>query len=280
MPLFQAIVLALVQALTEFLPVSSTAHLVLFPLLLHWQDPGEAFDVALHAGTLVAVLLYFWKDWLTLTLCGLGMKYPSSAPPQEVAQHKRLFWYMVIGTIPGAILGKLFDKQIEEHLRLPGIIGISLIVVALIMWWADSKTNLRRKIEQSDMTDALAIGTAQAIALWPGVSRSGITITAGLFRKFTREAATRFSFLLSAPIIAGAVITKVPALIKLHKVGELDMPFSTLAISVAVSGIAGYFVIAFFLRYLQTRTLKVFIVYRLLLGIIVLLLAFHQASPR
>lgn len=280
MPLFQAIVLALVQALTEFLPVSSTAHLVLFPWLLHWQDPGEAFDVALHAGTLMAVLLYFWKDWLTLTLCGLGAKYPSNAPAQEVAQHKRLFWYMVIGTIPGAILGKLYDKQIEEHLRLPGIIGVSLVVVALIMWWADSRANLTRRIEQSDMTDAVTIGTAQAIALWPGVSRSGITITAGLFRNFTREAATRFSFLLSAPIIAGAVITKVPALVKLHKAGNLDLPLSTLAIAIAVSGLAGYFVIAFFLRYLQTRTLKVFIVYRLVFGIIVLLLAFLQASPR
>jgi undecaprenyl-diphosphatase len=280
MLLYQAIVLALVQALTEFLPVSSTAHLVLFPWLLHWPDPGEAFDVALHAGTLVAVLLYFWKDWLTLTLCGLGMKYPSNAPAHEVAQHKRLFWYMVVGTIPGAILGKLFDKQIEEHLRLPGIIGISMVVIALIMWWADSKARLDRRLELSDMGDAVTIGTAQALALWPGVSRSGITITAGLFRRFTREAATRFSFLLSAPLIAGAVASKLPGLIKLHKAGNLDLPLSTLAISVAVSGIAGYFVIAFFLRYLQTRTLKVFIVYRLVFGIIVLILAFLQAGPR
>jgi undecaprenyl-diphosphatase len=280
MLLYQAIVLALVQALTEFLPVSSTAHLVLFPWLLHWPDPGEAFDVALHAGTLVAVLLYFWKDWLTLTLCGLGVKYPSNAPAHEVAQHKRLFWYMVVGTIPGAILGKLFDKQIEEHLRLPGIIGISMVVIALIMWWADSKARLDRRLEQSDMGDAVTIGTAQALALWPGVSRSGITITAGLFRRFTREAATRFSFLLSAPLIAGAVVSKLPGLIKLHKAGNLDLPLSTLAISVAISGIAGYFVIAFFLRYLQTRTLKVFIVYRLLFGIIVLILAFLQAGPR
>jgi undecaprenyl-diphosphatase len=280
MLLYQAIVLALVQALTEFLPVSSTAHLVLFPWLLHWPDPGEAFDVALHAGTLVAVLLYFWKDWLTLTLCGLGMKYPSNAPAHEVAQHKRLFWYMVVGTIPGAILGKLFDKQIEEHLRLPGIIGISMVVIALVMWWADSKARLDRRLEQSDLGDAVTIGTAQALALWPGVSRSGITITAGLFRRFTREAATRFSFLLSAPLIAGAVVSKLPGLIKLHKAGNLDLPLSTLAISVAVSGIAGYFVIAFFLRYLQTRTLKVFIVYRLVFGIIVLILAFLQAGPR
>jgi undecaprenyl-diphosphatase len=280
MPLIQAIILALVQALTEFLPVSSTAHLVLFPWLLHWQDPGEAFDVALHAGTLIAVLLYFFKDWLTLALCGFGLNYPKSAPSQDVAQSRRLFWYMVAGTIPGGILGKLFDKQIEEHLRLPGIIGLSLVVVALIMWWADSRAKLTRKIEQSNLGDAIAIGTAQAMALWPGVSRSGITITAGLFRGFTREAATRFSFLLSAPLIAGAVASKLPSLIKLHKAGGLDLPLSTLAISVAVSGIAGYFVIAFFLRYLQTRTLKVFIVYRLVFGIIVLVLAFLQAGTR
>ena len=130
------------------------------------------------------------------------------------------------------------------------------------------------------MGDAITIGTAQALALWPGVSRSGITITAGLFRKFTREAATRFSFLLSAPLIAGAVASKTPALIKLHKAGNLDLPLSTLAISVAVSGIVGFFVIAFFLRYLKTRTLKVFIFYRLVFGIIILVLAFLQAGPR
>jgi undecaprenyl-diphosphatase len=280
MPLFQAIILALVQALTEFLPVSSTAHLVLFPWLMHWPDPGEAFDVALHAGTLLAVVLYFFKDWLTLLVCGLGGKYPASAAPEEVAQHRRLFWYMVVGTIPGAILGKLFDKQIEEHLRLPMIIGVSLIVVALVMWWADSKASLTRKIEQSNWGDALSIGTAQAMALWPGVSRSGITITAGLFRNFTREAATRFSFLLSAPLIAGAVASKLPALIKMHKAGGLDLPFSTLAISILVSGVGGYLVIAFFLRYLQTRTLKVFIVYRLVFGIIVLVLAFLHTGAR
>ena len=280
MPLFQAIVLALVQALTEFLPVSSTAHLVLFPWLLHWQDPGEAFDVALHAGTLLAVILYFFKDWLTLLVCGLGGKYPASASTEEVAQHRRMFWYMVVGTIPGGILGKLFDKQIEEHLRTPMIIGISLILVALVMWWADSKANLTRKLEDSRVSDAVTIGTAQALALWPGVSRSGITISAGLFRNFTRGAATRFSFLLSAPLIAGAVASKLPGLIKLHKAGAMELPISTLVISVLVSGVAGYFVIAFFLRYLQTRTLKLFVVYRIVFGIIVLALAFLQAGAR
>ena len=280
MPLIQAIILALVQALTEFLPVSSTAHLILFPWLLHWQDPGEAFDVALHAGTLLAVLLYFFKDWWTLVVCGLGGKYPATAPPEEVAQHKRLFWYMVVGTIPGGILGKLFDKQIEEHLRLPMIIGVSLILVGLIMWWADSKARLTRTLEQSKLGDAITIGSAQAIALWPGVSRSGITITAGLFRHFTREAATRFSFLLSAPLIAGAVAAKLPGLIKLHRAGGLDLPLSTLVISILVSGVGGYLVIAFFLRYLQKNTLKLFIIYRLMLGIVVLWIAFSQAAAR
>lgn len=278
MPLTQAIVLALVQALTEFLPVSSTAHLVLFPWLLHWQDPGLAFDVALHAGTLLAVILYFFKDWLTLVLCGLGMKYPAAAPAEEVVQHRRMFWYMVLGTIPAAILGKLFHHQIEDNLRTPMIIGVSLVVVALAMWWADSRANLTRKLEESNMGDALSIGSAQALALWPGVSRSGITITTGLFRNFSREAATRFSFLLSAPVIAGAVLTELPKLIKLHKAGGLELPLSTLAVSILVSGVAGYFVIAFFLRYLQTRTLKVFIVYRLVFGIIVLVLAFLQGA--
>lgn len=280
MPLYQAIVLALVQAFTEFLPVSSTAHLTLFPWLLGWQDPGLAFDVALHAGTLVAVLLYFFKDWLTLALCGVGLKYPANAPSEKVAQHQKLFWYMVIGTIPGGLLGALFERKIEDHFRTPYVIAISMIAIALIMWWADSKSRLTRPLEQSNVGDAVTIGTAQALALCPGVSRSGITITAGLFRGFTREAATRFSFLLSTPLVAGAVVSHLPKLIKLHKAGGLDLPLSTLLISIVVSGIAGYFVIAFFLQYLQTHTLKVFVFYRLLFGIIVLVLAFLQAGAR
>ncbi len=280
MPLYQAIILALVQALTEFLPISSTAHLTLFPWMLHWRDPGLAFDVALHAGTLAAVVMYFFKDWLTLALCGVGITYPASATTEQVAQNRRMFWYMVIGTLPAAVLGKAFHHYIEDELRQPMIIGVSLVVVALLMSWADSRTNLTRSLWQSNLGDAVSIGTAQAIALWPGVSRSGITITTGLFRNFTREAATRFSFLLSAPVVAGAVLTEVPKLLKMHKAGGLDLPLSTLVISVLVSGVAGYFVIAFFLRYLRTRTLKVFVVYRLVFGIIILVWAFLQAGLR
>jgi undecaprenyl-diphosphatase len=278
MPLYQAIVLALVQALTEFLPVSSTAHLILFPWLLGWQDPGLAFDVALHAGTLLALVLYFFKDWLRLLLCGLGLNYPASAPAEEIAHNRRMFWYLILGTIPAGVVGVLFHHQIEEKLRQPKIIGVSLVLIALLMWWADSKKDLTRKEQESNLGDALTIGTAQALALWPGVSRSGITITTGLFRRLTREAATRFSFILSVPAIAGAVVMELPMLIKMHKAGGLDLPMSTLAVSILVSGVAGYFVIAYFLKYLQTRTLKVFVVYRLLFGIIVLVLAFLRAG--
>jgi len=280
MPLYQAIILALVQALTEFLPVSSTAHLIIFPWLAGWQDPGLAFDVALHAGTLLALVLYFFKDWLTLLLCGFGLKYPATAAAEEVAHNRKMFWYLVLGTIPAGVAGLLFHHQIEEKLRQPKIIGVSLVLIALIMWWADSKKDLTRKESESNLGDALTIGTAQALALWPGVSRSGITITTGLFRRLTRSAATRFSFILSVPAIAGAVVMELPKLIKMHKAGGLDLPLSTLAISVLVSGIAGYFVIAFFLRYLQTRTLKVFVVYRLVFGIIILVWAFLQAGLR
>ena len=280
MPIIQAIVLALVQALTEFLPVSSTAHLILFPWLLGWQDPGLAFDVALHAGTLLALVLYFFKDWLTLLLCGLGAKYPATAAPEEVAHNRKMFWYLVVGTIPAGLAGVLFHHQIEEKLRQPKIIGASLVLIALLMWWVDSKKDLTRKEEECGLGDALTIGTAQALALWPGVSRSGITITTGLFRRLTREAATRFSFILSVPAIAGAVVMELPKLVKLHKAGGLDLPLSTLAVSILVSGIAGYVVIAFFLRYLQTRTLKPFVYYRLVFGIIVLILAFLHSGAR
>src|SRR5207237_1317294 len=133
MPLYQAIILALVQALTEFLPISSTAHLIIFPWLAGWPDPGLAFDVALHAGTLLALILYFFKDWLTLLLCGFGMNYPATAPIEEVAHYRKMFWYLVIGTIPAGVTGLLFHHEIEEKLRQPTIIGISVVLIALLM---------------------------------------------------------------------------------------------------------------------------------------------------
>jgi undecaprenyl-diphosphatase len=276
MLLWQAIVLAVVQGLTEFLPVSSSAHLILIPWLSrgHLPDPGLAFDVALHLGTLIAVVLYFFREWVQLTLCGLGFHYPKRAPEHQVMHNRRLFWYLVAGTIPGALVGFFFEHRIEESLRDPVPIACAMIAIAALMWYAEYAGRLDRHIEQTSLGDSLTIGTGQALALFPGVSRSGITISVGLFRGMTREAAARFSFLLATPLIAGAAAKELPKLINAHRAGGLDLPMSTLAVSVAVSAIVGYLVIAFFLQYLQTRTLKIFIYYRILFGIVILLLAF------
>jgi undecaprenyl-diphosphatase len=276
MTLFHVIILAIVQGLTEFLPVSSTAHLVLFPWLFHWPEPGMAFDVALHAGTLVAILLYFLRTWIELTLNGVGIHYPASASGETVAQNRRLFWLLVIGTIPAALAGYEFEHVIEDTLRKPVPIGWAMIAVGLLMWLADRAANLNRTIGQVRLFDSLFVGVAQAFALFPGVSRSGITIAAGLARKLTRETAARFSFLLATPVIAGAAAKELPKLIHMQRAGQLDLSMSAILMSIVVSGIVGYAVIAFFLRYLQTRTLKIFIVYRVVFGIVVLLLAYYQ----
>ncbi len=171
-------------------------------------------------GRSLALLLYFFKDWLTLLLCGLGLKYPATATRRRDGAQSEDVLVLVIGTIPAGVAGLLFHHQIEETLRQPKIIGVSLVVIALLMWWADSKKDLTRKVEDSNLRDGLIIGTAQALALWPGVSRSGITITAGLFRRLTREAATRFSFILSVPAIAGAVVMELPKLLKTAQGGR------------------------------------------------------------
>jgi len=274
MPLWQVVVLAVVQGVTEFLPISSSAHLILIPHFLHWNDPGLAFDVALHLGTLIAVVVYFLRDWVELILCGFGVHYPQRATEQMVLQNRRIFWYLVVGTIPGGLVGFLFEHWIDENLRNPIPIAGAMILVALVMWYAEATSRLSRPMEEVSLADSVSIGSAQALALFPGVSRSGITITTGLFRGMTREAAARFSFLLSTPLIAGAAAKEVPKLLKLHKAGGLDMPASEVLIAIAVSAIVGFAVIAFLLRYLQTRTLKIFVYYRIIFGIVVLALAF------
>lgn len=281
MPLYQAIILAVIQGLTEFLPVSSTAHLILFPWLAHWPDPGLAFDVALHTGTLIAVLLYFLRDWVELFLAGIGFHYPRGASHEFVERNRRMFWYLVAGTIPAGLAGFFFQRIVEHTLRTPMFIAAAMIAVGLLMWYGEFVGRLDRPVEALTFGDSLAIGMAQAIALFPGVSRSGITITEGLFRGMTREAAARFSFLLSAPIIAGAAAVELPKLLRMHHAGGLPLPLSTLALSIAVSAVVGFLVIALFLRYLQTRTLKIFVYYRILFGIVILLLVFlHLGSAR
>jgi undecaprenyl-diphosphatase len=274
MPLYQAIVLAIVQGLTEFLPVSSTAHLWIVPWILKWNDPGLTFDVALHAGTLVAVLLYFWRYWLEMIkmLLGIGGAAGSGASAKAgsatlLGENRQLFWFLVIATIPGGIAGWLFERAADEQLRSPFVIGSALIIVGLVMWAGERVGNRAHDLGQVSLSDSILVGVAQAFAVIPGVSRSGSTMAAGLFRAMNRETAARFSFLLSTPLIAGACLKKG---MEIHHSGiaaDMRMPF---LFGIIVSAVVGYAVIAVLIRYLERRTFTVFVVYRVILGVVLL----------
>ena len=267
MPLYQVIVLAIVQGLTEFLPISSTAHLKLVPWLFGWQDPGLAFDIALHAGTLAAVLLYFYKDWIQIIAQAFGARVRGD---RELSKNPKLLWLLVIGSIPVGVAGLLFGKQAETTWRSPYVIATMLILVGIVMWIADRKTTGYRALGEVTGLDAITIGAAQALAVVPGTSRSGITITAALFRDFDRAAAARFSFLLSTPAIAAAAAKDAW---DLHKHSHLPLEKGPLVVGVVVSGIVGAMVIGFFLKYLRRHTLTPFVWYRVIFGIIVFALA-------
>jgi len=260
MNVFQAAVLGLIQGLTEFLPVSSTAHLIIIPKFLGWEDPGLTFDVALHLGTLVALLLFFWQDWVNLIQSGIGY-----AQGKRGQQYDPLFWYIVLATIPGGIAGLLFEKKADRDLRDLRIIAAALVLLALVLVIAEFKGRKRKQIEQVSIADAIIVGCAQALAIIPGVSRSGVTITAGLFRDMKRDAAARFSFLLSTPLIAGAAAKKTLEVAKEGLPAGQAMPF---AVGILVSAIVGIFAIKILLRFLQSHSTFVFVYYRIALGIL------------
>jgi undecaprenyl-diphosphatase len=276
MPLWQAVLLAVAQGLTEFLPISSTAHLALIPWLFGFQDPGLTFDVALHVGTLIAVLIYFFRTWIDLLLLGLGREsvfrtFVDIAPDGlPLKPPRKLFWLLVIATIPAGLAGLTFQEQVATVLRHPLVIGSALILLAIPMAWGERISESRKDLRSVTLYDSLCIGFAQALALVPGVSRSGATITAALFLHFRREAAARFSFLLSTPIIAGAALNEGLVLARNGLPPGLETPF---IVGILVSAISGYLCIAWFLRFLQFGTFKIFIYYRIILGIIVLALA-------
>jgi len=250
MTIFQAVIFGIVQGVTEFLPVSSTAHLILLPWFFGWPDPGLSFDVALHLGTLVALVIYFWKDWLGLL-----------AKPRMIA-------FIIAATIPGAVAGVLFESQVENALRSPKLIALMLSLMALVLVVAELKGRRKKELDQISWRDAITVGCAQAFALVPGVSRSGSTITAGLFVGMKRETAARFSFYLSAPIIAGAVAKKM---LDIFKAGIPSDQVSPFVVGIAVSGIVGYLSIAFLLGYLKTHNTFLFVYYRIALAIVVFL---------
>jgi len=273
----QALILGIVQGLTEFLPISSSAHLIIVPWLFGWQDQAinsMQFDVSLHMGTLIAVLAYFWSDWRRLIAAlfrSVGERGIGDDP------ERRLVWLIILGTVPAAIAGALLESSIEatfhdaQNLRTGLlIIAVMMIVMGLLLWFAEVRGSHRLNMTQIRLPHAIGVGLAQAFALIPGVSRSGSTITAGLFFGMKRETAARFSFLLSTPIVVAA---GVKSLYGLREGIPADQQLG-FALGFLASGLTGFLCIHFLLRYLQNRSTAPFIWYRLVMGIglIVLLL--------
>jgi len=250
MSYLHAAVLGLVQGLGEFLPISSSAHLVLVPWLFRWSYQGLEYDVALHWGTLAAVCVYFWKDWLGLIQAGLSTA--------ESAQ-RRLFWAIVLATIPGGVAGLLLEKRIEENLHSPIIIAATLAVFGLLLGLSQRLGRQERSAADLSLRDVFLIGCAQALAVVPGVSRSGSTITAGLLLGLKREEAAKFSFLLMVPIVIGAGVMKLR---HIH-LAATNGPFW---LGILVTTVVGLGCIRFMLSYLKERGVGVFVTYRVLLA--------------
>lgn len=260
MDIFQSAVLGLVQGLGEFLPISSSAHLVLVPWLFKWEDPGLTFDIALHVGTLVAVILYFWKDWLNLISKGL-------TNPKE--REGKLFWYLVLATIPGAAIGYLLEHKAETVFRNPILIAFMLIMLGGILYYVDRNSKKQIDLKHVSLKTSFLIGLSQSLAIIPGVSRSGITMTVALAMGMTREGAARFSFLLSVPIIFGASTIKIPKIIA--NPSMIDIHF---IVGMAMACISGLVSIGFLLRYVQTKTFLPFVWYRFIFGATIMIIAF------
>jgi len=262
----QILVLALVQGLTEFLPISSSGHLILAPYLFGFKDQGLAFDVAVHLGTVIAVIGYFRRDITQITRAWFG----SFAPGRAATPHSRLGWAIIIGTLPVVVAGILLKPLVEGALREPWVIALATIAFGLLLGWADLRARRRRNIDALSIGDAVLIGVSQVLALIPGTSRSGITMTAALLLGFTREAAARFSFLLAIPtILASSAVFTIELL-----ASDSPVDWAALSLAVLLSGIAAYVAIALFLRLIERLGMWPFVVYRLLLGGLILLIVY------
>jgi undecaprenyl-diphosphatase len=268
-PIYQAIILGITQGLTEFAPVSSSGHLILVPWLFDWpilHNPSlnKTFDVALHVGTFVGAVIYFRKDLVEL----IGAWFRSIRRRRIEHTDERVAWFLVIGSIPGAVIGALFEKTIEDKLGQPWLIAVMLAVFGVVLYAVDRARPQTKRIRDLNTRSVLGIGLAQAVALQPGVSRSGITITVARALGMTREAAARFSFLLALPIIGGAGLLKSVQLAKDGIPQGMTSPFLWGMLSSAVSG---YLVIAWLLRYLRTRDFLPFMIYRIVVAVGVLI---------
>jgi undecaprenyl-diphosphatase len=270
--LIQAIVLGLVQGATEFIPVSSSGHLVIVPWLLGWEKPSLLFDTVLHWGTLLAIALVFWRDFIAIIVASLrSIVQRSLADPNA-----RLGWYIVVGSIPAAVTGLLLKDQIESLFASPRAAGGFLLVTAALLIGSEQlakQIGRRKTTETMSWTDTIVIGLAQAIALAPGISRSGSTIAAGLARGMQREAAARFSFLLGTPAFLGAGLLALSDALATDA-AEVTAQLPMMVVGFVVSALAGYAAIRFLLAYLRRRTLYVFAVYCILMAALVLTLSF------
>ena len=256
MTVIQATILGIIQGLTEFLPISSSAHLNIFPYFLGWDNIPESFDIALHFGTLLALCIYFFKDWVNLIIAGFNQVIK-----KEKSAQGRIFWYIVIATIPTGLLSLVLDNFSDEYLSGMLPIAIALIVMGIILYLVDKKNPEEVNLENISFKQSFFIGLSQALAAaFPGVSRSGITITIARFFKIDRGSSAKYSFLLSAPIIFAAVAVKIRDF-------AFDLPF---IIGVLVSFLVGLLVIKFLMKYLEKRSYKVFAIYRFILGIVIL----------
>ena len=267
MSVLEAIVLGIVQGLTEFLPISSTGHLRIVPAFLGWEDPGAAFTAVTQLGTMAAVLLYFREDLVRIALAWWRSVFDR---PRRRELDARLGWYIVLGTIPIGIFGVLFKDQIETGARDLYLIGVALIVLGLVLLLAEKVGTRERSIEQIRTKDGFAIGFAQALALIPGVSRSGATITAGLFMGLDRPAAARFSFLLSVPAVVLSGLLELGTILSDDE-GE-HTGLVALVVATLMAFVSGYLAIAWLLRFLSTHSTVIFVVYRVALGVLVLTL--------
>lgn len=267
MTTIHAIIFGIIQGLGEFLPISSSAHLVIFPWLFNFPDPGLTFDVALHLGTLIAIVAYFWKDWLNIFALAFG--FSKKLKLKSVAMYpKGTLWLLVIATIPGALAGYLLEKQAETIFRSPLLVATMLILAGLVLFYLDKIGKKNISLERISFSSAILIGLSQAVAIIPGVSRSGATISAALALGFDRISSARFSFLLSAPIIFGATILKFP---------ELLRNFSSFEFVAIISAtISGIFAIAGLLKFIERVSYKLFFWYRLAFALIIVLVFFFR----
>lgn len=263
MSIFQAILLGILQGLGEFLPISSSAHLIVFPWLLGFNEHTLTFDVALHLGTLLAVLVYFWKDYLNMIIGGITK--PSS-------QSGKLFWFIILATIPGAIFGYFFEGIIEDIFRKQYLlIAIVLALFGIILYFVDKNAKTSIPLEKINVFQALIIGLSQAFAIFPGISRSGITMTSGLILGLKKEAAAKFSFLLSAPIIFGAGIFQL-----IKNINQVSSQFITFSIGFLVSAVVGFLAIHFLLSLIKKIGFKIFAYYRFLLAVVIIIVYFMR----